>query len=161
MKPLGEHPGQCGGGGGDVGRQQRHAGIGVGRQSAARVEAEPADPQHGGAGHGQPRIVRRPVVLRVASAPAQHGGDDQGGDAGGGMDHQAAGKIHHPELGQPAAAPHPVGDRRIDNDDPEHAKQEHGAEFHALGVGADNQRRGDNGERHLKHEKDGFGYIAA
>ena len=97
----------------------------------------------------------------VASAATEHPGDHQRGHAATGMHHQAAREIHHAEIGQPAAAPHPVGDRRIDDDDPERAEQEDGGEFHALGIGSDDQRRRDDGEGHLKHEKGGFGYVAA
>ena len=54
-----------------------------------------------------------------------------------------------------------MGDRRIHDDGPERTEQKHGAKFHALGIGPDDQRGRDDGEGHLKHEKDSFGNIAA
>ena len=68
-----------------------HAGRAIGRQRAAAVEAEPADPQHAGACHSHARIVRRQHVAREAGARADHESRDQRADAGGGVDHDAAG----------------------------------------------------------------------
>ena len=53
--PLDDHPDQRGDGGGEVRDEHGHAGAGAGRQRAAGVEAEPADPQHGRADHHHAR----------------------------------------------------------------------------------------------------------
>ena len=82
-------------------------------------------------------------------------------DAGGRVHDDAAREIHHAEPGEPAAAPHPMSDRRIDDEEPKAAEQQHRAEVHALGKGADDQRRGDDREGHLEHEKDGLGHRRA
>jgi hypothetical protein len=50
-----------------------------------------------------------------------------------------------------------MGDRDIDEEKPEQAEQEHGAKADALDNGADNERRRDDGERHLEHEEHGLG----
>ena len=69
------------------------------------------------------------------------------------MDDDAAGEIHDPHLGEPATAPHPVGHRRVDDDQPDGAEEQHGRERHPLRIGADDQRRGDDREGHLKREE--------
>ena len=84
----------------------------------AAIEAEPADPQHAGADHRQRRAVRRNLALREMAALADHHGADKGRRAGSGVNHDAAGEIHHAPRGHDAAAPDPVGHGRIDKQQP-------------------------------------------
>ena len=50
---------------------------------------------------------------------------------------------------QAADAPDHVRHRAVDQERPEREKESHGAELHALGKGAGDQRRGDDGEHEL------------
>ena len=68
--PLHQHPGQRAGRRAQVRAQHRHGGGAVGGQCAAAVEAEPAHPQHAGAGRRQRQAVRRHRHMRKAAAPA-------------------------------------------------------------------------------------------
>ena len=77
------------------------------------------------------------------------------------MHDQAAGEVLHAECLQPAAAPHPVGHRRVDEYRPKGAEHDHRRELDPLHEGADDQRRRDDGEGHLEHEENGLGDIAA
>ncbi len=101
------------GGGGDLGHGHGHAGAIVGRDRAAGVEAEPADPQHGGADHGVAQVMRRHGGGRIALALAEHRGRHQTGDTGIDVHHGAAGEIQHapvPHQSQPPPHTH-VRDR--------------------------------------------------
>ena len=88
---------------------------------------------------------------------AQHGGDHQRRNTSCHMHHDAAGKIHRAPRRKPAAAPHPMRHRHIDDQQPQARDQQHRAEFDALDIGADDQRRRDDGERHFEHHIDAFG----
>ena len=117
----------------------------------AAVEAEPADPQQRRADHDQRRAVRQHQRLGKAHPLAEQHGRDQRRDAGRGVDDDAAGEIHRAHAGgQPAAAPHPVGDRRIDHQAPQRREGDHPAEPRPVDPGADHQRRRDRGEHHLE-----------
>ena len=133
-----------------MGDQQRHAGTAAGAERRTAVEAEPADPQHAGADHRQRRAVRRDLALREMAAFADNHRADKGRRTGRGVDHDAAGEIHHAPAGHDAAAPDPVGDRGIDEQQPQNREDQHGGEFHPLDIGADDQRRGDDGKGHLE-----------
>ena len=76
-QPFREHPGERGGGGGDLRDGHRHAGRAVGGDRRTGVEAEPADPQEAGADHGQDEVVGSHVVLVEADARPQDDGGDE------------------------------------------------------------------------------------
>ena len=73
------------------------------------------------------------------------------------MHDEAAGKIHQSPVRQPATAPDPVRDRDIDHKQPQATKQHHAGEGDAFRIGTDDQRRRDDGECHLEHEKHNLG----
>ncbi len=73
------------------------------------------------------------------------------------MHHGAAGIVEHAPVAEEAAAPNPMGDRRVDHDGPQAHEPHHRRELHAFGEGAGDQRRGDDGEGHLKAHEDRFG----
>ncbi len=77
------------------------------------------------------------------------------------MNHDATGEIQHAALGQPAPAPNPMCDRRIDHQQPQRRKHEHGRKPDALGIGADDQRRGDDRKGHLEHHEDALRHMGA
>ena len=64
--------------------------------------------------------------LGKAVARADHQRGDQRRDAGGRVHDDAAGEIHAPRAGEPAAAPHPVRHRDIDQQQPQAGEQQHG-----------------------------------
>ena len=137
----------------DHGKRRAGRGFEVG----AGVEAEPADPQHRGADHGQRHGMRRHVVLAVADALADQDAADQAGDAGIDVDDRAAGEVDRAEVEDVASAvPDHVGDREVDEGDPEDGEQDHGRELDAFGEGADDQRRRDGGEGHLEDDEQVF-----
>ena len=101
-------------------------------------------------------------AVAVALALAHHQGRGQGGDTGVDVDDGAAGKIQGPQALEPAAVtPDPVGHRIIDQGGPEDHEDQKSAEFHALGKGAGDQGRGNDGKHGLvNHEglmRNGFG----
>ena len=67
----------------------------------------------------QDEVVRRHVLGAEAAALAEHEGADQAGDAGVDVHHGAAGEVEHAPVAEEAAAPHPVGDRRVDDQRPQ------------------------------------------
>ena len=68
------------------------------------------------------------------------------------MHRETSGEVEHPSLGKPAAAPDPMGNRNLDEEEPEECEQEYGAEAHALDEGANNERRRNDGEGHLEQK---------
>jgi len=90
----------------------------------------------------------------VADALAQIKTADQRRDAAGDVDHGATREIQRGDAAagrvqQPSHAPDHVGHRTINDERPERQKDRHGAELHAFGKGAGDQRRGDDGEHQL------------
>ena len=98
--------------------------------------------------HGQGVGRHRVGAVALAGAEHEEHGDRRG--TGVDVDHRAAGEVERAHLGQPAAAEHGVGERRVHEDQPDPAEQRPGAELHAVGDGAGDQRRGDDRERHLE-----------
>jgi hypothetical protein len=109
--------------------------------------------------HGQ--VMRRhrrgAEALAIAHDKCRHHGRHTGVD----VHHRTAGEIQQAQVAEPAAAPHPVAHRQVDQREPEGREPQHGGELHALGKTADHQRRGDDGEGHLEHDKHGFRDRAA
>src|SRR5437588_8481874 len=66
------------------------------------------------------------------------------------MDHGTAGKIESALcVEETVRAPYHVGDRAVDQQQPERHEYHVGAELHPLRDGAADERRGDDGEHHL------------
>src|SRR5207249_6899618 len=126
---------------------------GVRRESASGVEAEPSEPQRGGAEHHVGDGVR-PTGQATDALPAadyQRGGDRR--DARGGMDDQSAGEVDDPEGLEPSAeAPVPVGDGHVDERRPRDDVYHERLEADPLREGANDQGRRDRGELQLKRE---------
>ena len=84
--------------------------------------------------------------------------DLSGADLSGDMNDDASGEVKDslvPEKGAVAAPDH-VANRRVDQEGPQNHKPEHGGEFHPFDKSADDERRSDNDERHLKGEMEAF-----
>ena len=149
-----QRPGQRSGAGGEMMVEQRGRGI------VGRAERPAAD--HAGQADPQQRSARKAKDRRMADtggiAPAP--GDQcqrKGGEARNAMDDQAAGKIHDAQVREPAAAPHRMGDRRIDEQQPERREGEEPADPCAFGDGADQQAGGEQGKGKLEQHEGGFG----
>ena len=75
-------------------------------------------------------------------------GRDERRDPGIDVDHGAAGEVDRAHVeDQAGAVPHHVGDREIDERDPQRDEQHDARELDPLGEGADDQRRGDRRRR--------------
>jgi len=57
-------------------------------------------------------------------------------------DHQAAGKVHHSDLGEPAPAPDPVAHRVVHQDGPGQGKDQEGGKAHPFSKGPGDQGPG-------------------
>ena len=149
-RPFRHRPRQRGRCGCDLRHQKRHARIGARGQGRPRVEAEPADPEQGGTRHAQHQIVRCHIVGAVTDALAQHDAGNKRRRARVQMHHGAAGIIEGAERAQKTAAPHPMGNRAIDQQQPQPHQPQEGGKFHPVGQRARDQRRRDDREGHLK-----------
>ncbi len=94
------------------------------------------------------------AVCGIADALAEVDAGDESGDAAGDVDDGAAGEVEDWEVAaggveQAADAPDHVGHGAVDEQGPEGEEDGHGAELHALGEGAGDERRGDDGEHEL------------
>ena len=102
--------------------------------------------------------MRRHRFGAVAAPLAHHQGGHQPGDAGVDVHDGAAREIEDAHLVEVAAGtPHPMCDRRVDEDRPQADEPQQGGEFHAVGEGAADQRRRDDREGHLEAHVDRFG----
>ena len=75
--PFDDHPYQRRGGGGNMGNGHGHAGATAGRQCAAGIEAEPADPKHSRTHHRQARAMWRTQMRGKVFAVAEQLDHDQ------------------------------------------------------------------------------------
>ena len=102
--------------------------------------------------------MRLELVARIAEALAQLQRAHQRRNPGSDVDDRAAGEIearHFASAGvqQSTLAPDHMRHGEIDEQRPQHHKQEHGTELHALGESARDQGRRDDGEHQLIDHK--------
>ncbi len=81
----------------------------------------------------------------------------QGCQSGDVVHHDAAGKVEHAPALQNSPAPNHVHEGEVNEGEPSRQKQAVGLEAHAIGEGARNERRGDDGEHHLVSNEDHHG----
>ncbi|ENN84882.1 hypothetical protein RHSP_42204 [Rhizobium freirei PRF 81] len=152
-----QRPGDDGGCGCDegvYGGEHRTAGS---LKVRAGIEAEPADPEHGGADHGQCHGMRGHHVLAEADALADEQGADDAGNTGIDVNDGAACEVEGAHLEQHAVGiPDHMGDREVDEGRPQRAEEHGCAEFDAFGKSADDQGRRNGGESHLEQHEDEF-----
>ena len=108
-----------GGGGGDLGDQHRHAGAPFGASALPALKPNQPTQSMPAPTSVSDRLCGVIGVLRKAAAFAHHQCGNQARDPGVDVNHGAAGEIQHAHAAKPAAAPHPVGDRRVDQRDPQ------------------------------------------
>ena len=152
--PFDKGPGESGGSCGDRCRDEGGGGQFVGRQGAARIEPEPAEPEKRSAQDGEGQVVRgesslfetdplpisrartraeTPELVCTTIPPA---------------------KSSAPRSLQPAAhSPDPVSERIVHEGRPENRESEKRRKFDALGICPDDERRRDDRKHALKdHE---------
>ena len=110
-----------------------------------------------GAGHRHREVVRRHLRARKAVALADHQRRHERRDACVHVHDGAAGEVAEAHRGEPAAAPHPVRDRQIHDDQPQDREQQHASETRAFREPADDQSRRDDRERQLEHREHRLG----
>ena len=126
----------------------------AGREAAAAVEAEPAEPEQAGAEQHVDRVVGEERLAAVVLAGADDQRRRQGREAGAHLDRDAAGEVEGAAGLQPAAAEGPVGEHGVDEHRPERGEDEEGAEAHPLDHRAGDQRDGDDAEGRLEGHED-------
>ena len=118
---------------------------------------KPNQPNHSrrGAEHDQRQAVRPHRVLLEADALADDEDHAEGRGTGVDVDGGTAGEVDDAQLEEPAAgAPDPVGDREVDDGDPQGDEQRPGAELHAVGERTADQGGGDDREHQLEDGED-------
>ena len=95
--------------------------------------------------------------MRKAAALADHQCGDKARDPGVDLHHRSACEVQHAPLREEAAAPHGMGHRRIDDERPCAEEPQQSRELHAIGEGAADDGRRDDGEGHLEGHEQGFG----
>jgi len=154
VDPLSDGPAKGSGGGSEVGVDEGAGGERTGAKGAAGIEAEPADPEQAGSDKAEDHGVGRHVGVGITEAFAEIDGGDERGDAGSDVDDGAAGEVERGNVAaagieESADAPDHVGHGAIDEQRPEGEKDGHGAELHAFGEGAGDERRRDDGKHEL------------
>ena len=92
---------------------------------------------------------------RVAVALPEIQGANEGGDSGSDVYDRAAGEIEGSDgaaevgIQQAAFAPDHMCHGEVNDEGPQRGEHQHGAEFHALGIGARNEGGSDDGEHEL------------
>ena len=108
-------------------------------------KAKPAKPEHRGAQSDKRDVVRRVVDFLALNlgTRAEDVDGSEGGEAGGGVHDDATRKVPDAPRAHPAAAPDPMAEWRVDDDDPNRDEDEVGGEAEAVGEGAGHERGGD------------------
>ena len=126
----------------------------AGTQRAARVEAEPAEPEQSRAEDRERQVVgRRGFGVTLALAKDERGSERRGTRVD--VHHGTAGEVESAQFPQHAAdSPYPVRHGVVDDRGPQKREDEERAELHALGERADDEGGCDDGEHHLEeHEQ--------
>lgn len=151
MRPLDHEPHEESAGRGDLGVDEGVARNLVGAEGGAAVEAEPAEPEEGGAESDEGDVVGVGVELGLELLAVGKGHDDgEGAETGGAVHDDAAGEVPNSLIEHPAAAPNPVAEGVVDEVDPEEDEEKVGLEHDAIGEGTGHERGGDDGEHALE-----------
>src|SRR6185295_6722903 len=128
-------------------------------QCAPGIEAEPANPKHARADETKYQVMRRHYRLGKTNALTQVNRANQGGKTRSNMHDGSAREIEcgkasaQRRVQKSAGAPNHVGQRKIDDGNPQGTEKNHRTELHALSKGAGNQGRRDNREHQLKQHE--------
>ncbi len=72
------------------------------------------------------------------------------------VNNRTASEVKNAVRAEEAAAPYPMCNRHIDDEEPQNHEDQHGGELHALCKRTCNQRRRDNRKGHLEHDEEVF-----
>ena len=135
-------------------------------ERAARVESEPAEGQDEAAGQHNDHVVsrhgvRRTVAVVLADARTHDESQSQRGDATHRVHHAGSGKVGiagaqsviGAQLGEPSAAPRPVGEHGISDRAQENGRDAEGDILPAFGRGAGHDGQRGVHEDHLEQEQ--------
>ena len=151
---LEREPGQRGGGGSRVRRDEGERGGAVGGERRARVEPEPPEPQEARAEEDVRDVVRdEGDPLEVLPRAEDLRGDERRG-SGRHVDDRPAREVERaPRVEKAAGPPDPVRDGGVDEEAPEREEGHVGAEAHPLDDRARHERRRDRREHPLEREE--------
>ncbi|KAI3483149.1 hypothetical protein L1887_53929 [Cichorium endivia] len=157
-----EHPGETGGGGGEVGGADGHGGADVGGKGGAAVEADPSDPEEDGAEHNVRDVVRleQQTLCAVSVTRAEVVGNDESGDSRVDLDGSTAGVVEDAPLESPAGGvPDPAGNHVVHERGPDECEYEERPDTAALACGADGDGRHEVGKHALVDRVDDLGHL--
>ena len=142
----------------EVGHEDDSADLGVDGELRAAVEAKPTEPEDEHAERGEREVVRghrldRAIRHVLANARADDQGACQGHASADTVNDRAPGEVDEAHFREPAAAPDPVTDHRVDDDGRDRGEEEEGQQPSALGDRARHDRAGGRREDELKEEK--------
>ena len=162
---AGDHAGDERGGGGDHGVDEgERDDLGVGVEGGGAVEAEPSEPEEEDADGGDGHVVSHDghglAVDVLADAGTEEHDAGEGGPAADGVDERGAGEVMEVHVGEPAAAPAPGADERIDQRDVDGGEDEVAGELDAFGDGTADDGGGGGGEHALEEEVRPVGVVA-
>ena len=129
----------------------------VGLELAAAVKAKPAKPKQTGAQCHKRHVMRAIAHHAKAATTAEHQAENQARQTGRDVHHVATGKVERADdvADKGAlAAPHYVGERRVDHKQPNAQECRHGAKLNASSQASRDDGGGDHGKRHLKGDVD-------
>ena len=134
--------------------KRRH---GIGLELAAAVKAKPAKPKQTGAQRHKRHVMRAIAHHAKTATAAEHQAENQARQTGRDVHHVAAGKVERADdvADKGAlAAPHHVGERRVDHEQPNAQEGHHGAKLNAPGQAARDDGGSNHGKRHLEGDVD-------
>ena len=156
LDPVDDHPDEERRRRGDLRVDRRKGAARAGRVVRAAIEAKPAEPKERRAEGDKGDVVRLVggLLLGDLHARAKAVDGSEGREAGGRVHDDAARKVPNAPASHPAAAPHPVAEGRVDENDPEGDEDEVGREADAVGERARHERRRDDREHALVARED-------
>ena len=154
LLPFDKGPGESRGRCGDRRRDEGGGGEFIGRQGAARIEPEPAEPEQRSAQDGEGQVVRGESPFFESDSLSDQEGKDESGDTGARVHDDTAGEVQGAKIPQPSAhPPHPVSQGIVDEGRPENGESQKGGKLDPLGISPDDERRSDDRKHALKdHE---------
>ena len=134
--------------------KRRH---GVGLELAASVKTKPAKPKQTGAQCHKRHVMRSIAHHAKAATTTEHQAENQARQTGRDVHHVTTGKVERADdvADKGAlAAPHHVGERRVDHEQPNAQEGRHGAKLNAPSQAARDDGGRDHGKRHLEGDVD-------
>ena len=131
----------------------------TGNQGATSIKAEPAEPQQAATKQGEGQIVGRGMRAASGKPRSKSLGTGKSRRARRHVHNCAASKVKGAHLAHPAAAPHPVGHRRVNKEQPQARENKHGREADALSVSTRDKGHGKSSKHALITHKYRVGQL--